>query len=354
MALRVLLVDDSPLARELLRAVLSRFDDIEVVGEAADGMRARTMVSQLRPDVVTMDVLMPMMGGLETIERIMAEHPTPIVVVANTQSDSSRLAIEALERGALEVFPKPRSGFSEEQARQLAHAIRRASRVSLAASGRVRPAARPGTVIPIARSRLARIEVVGVVGSTGAPHVLKTLVSSLPASYPCAVAVVQHTAFGFTEALAHWLDAGAAVRVAVAADGARLRAGEVVLAPDDRHLEIDGSGKLHLRGGPPIDGHRPSGTALLASLAQGHGARAAGIVLSGMGRDGADGLAAIETAGGVVAVESPELAVVGGMPKQALQATHTGFAAGPPGLAALLALFGRRVEPGRAEGRGKP
>jgi two-component system, chemotaxis family, protein-glutamate methylesterase/glutaminase len=341
MAVRVLLVDDSPLARELLRAVLSRFDDIEIAGEAGDGMRARTLVAQLKPDVVTMDVLMPMMGGLETIERIMAENPTPIVVVANTQSDSSRLAIEALEKGALEVFPKPRSGFGEEQCRQLANAIRRAARVSLAKSGAGRSAPRAAAV-PVPRPRLARVEYVGIVGSTGAPHVLKSLIAALPASYPCGVAVVQHTAFGFTEALAHWLDSRAGVRVAVAADGARLRAGEVVLAPDDRHLEVDAGGRLHLRSGPPIDGHRPSGTTLLASLAQAHGARAAGIVLSGMGRDGADGLAAVEAAGGIAAVESPEQAVVAGMPRQALQAARTAISAAGPALAALLAQLGRQ------------
>ena len=345
MAVRVLLVDDSPLARELLRAVLSRFDDIEIAGEAGDGIRARTLVSQLKPDVVTMDVLMPMMGGLETIERIMAENPTPIVVVANTHSASSRLAIEALEKGALEVFPKPRSGFTDEQSRQLAHAIRRAARVSLARGGPARSGARAGAPVPVARPRLARVEVVGIVGSTGAPHVLQTMIAGLPADYPCAVAIVQHTAFGFTEALASWLDSRAPVRVAVAADGGRLRAGEAVLAPDDRHLEIDAGGRLRLRGGPPVDGHRPSGTALLVSLAQAYGPRAAGIVLSGMGRDGADGLAAIEAAGGIAAVENPELAVVGGMPKQALSATRAGISATGPALGALLAQLGRRVDP---------
>ena len=344
MPVRLLLVDDSPLARELLRAVLSGFDDIEIVGEAGDGMRARAMVEALRPDVVTMDVLMPMMGGLETIERIMAEHPTPIVVVANAHADSPRLAIEALEKGAVEVFPKPPSGFTDDQARQLAGAIRRAARVSLARRGSARADKRPTATIPVARGRLARIEYIGVVGSTGAPHVLKSMIAALPASCPLAIAVVQHTAIGFTEALASWLHSRSRVPVRVAVEGARLQVGEVVLAPDDRHLEIEGSGIIRLRRGPPVDGHRPSGTTLLSSLAHAFGPRAAGIVLSGMGRDGADGLAAIEAAGGIAVVESPELAVVGGMPRQALTATRSGFSAPGPALGGLLGQFGRKAD----------
>jgi len=336
---RVLIVDDSALVRGVLRAALEADPAFEVVGEASDGTRAVTQVAALRPDVVTMDVLMPLMGGLEAIDRIMAgrdgARPTPIVVVADTAGDADTLAMDALERGAVEVFPKPRRGFQEDEQRRLRRVLRHAASVRPQRMAPARPVGPRSTAPPRQgprgepRSRRPAgpalglrhpVEVIGIVGSTGAPGVLRALVAELPATFPVPIAVVQHTARGFTDALAHWLDQTTALRVRVAGRRQRLAPGTIHIAPDDRHLRVGPRGELVLGDDPRVDGHRPSGTALLRSLADSFGPGALGIVLTGMGRDGAEGAQAIARAGGAVLVQSPETATVGGMPRAALAA----------------------------------
>jgi two-component system chemotaxis response regulator CheB len=340
MPVRLLIVDDSPLIRSMLRAVLAGFPEIAIVGEAADGLQAQSLVRQLAPDVVTMDVVMPMMSGLETIERIMADRPTPIVVVADVHGDAQSLAMEALDRGAVALFPKPTGGFDASNRDALARAITRAARVPMrpaAHATRPRAFARAAT----ARGAALRTECIGIVGSTGSPRTLRAILSALPRTHTCGIAVVQHTTKGFTQALASWLDEGTALDVEVARDGHRLEPGQIVIAPDDAHLEIGPGGAIRTRRDPAVDGHRPSATVLLRSLAQSFGARAAGVVLSGMGRDGADGLAAIEHAGGAVFVEDPEHAVVGGMPREALRSAPTALVVPTAALGLTLARIGR-------------
>ncbi len=340
MAVRLLIVDDSPLIRSMLRAVLVGFPEISIVGEAADGLQAQALVKQLAPDVVTMDVVMPMMSGLETIERIMADRPTPIIVVADVHGDAQSLAMEALDRGAVALFPKPTGGFDANSRDALARAIKRAARVPMRP---VTHAARPRVFARAATARGAavRIEHIGIVGSTGSPRTLRAILSALPRSLACGIAVVQHTTKGFTHALASWLDEGAALDVEVARDGHRLEPGQIVIAPDDAHLEIGPGGAIRTRRAPPVDGHRPSATVLLRSMAQSFGARAAGVVLSGMGRDGADGLAELERAGGAVFVEDPDHAVVGGMPREALRSAPTAIVVPTTELGPMLARIGR-------------
>ncbi len=344
MPTRLLIVDDSPLIRDVLRAVLAPFSDIEIVGEAADGLQAEAMIRSLEPDVVTMDVVMPMMSGLETIERIMAECPTPIVVVADAHGNEQSLAMEALDRGALEVFPKPATGFDARNGAELAAAIQRAARVPMQAAGWTRPRRR-AVATPVVRASSSRIECIGIVGSTGSPRTLKSILAALPSGFSCGIAVVQHTARGFTDGLASWLDASTPLQVLVGRDGHRLRPGQVLVAPDDAHMEIAPGGVVRIRRSPPVDGHRPSATALLSSLAQAYGPRAVGVVLSGMGRDGASGLAAMEAAGALVIVESPEQAVVGGMPRQALELTRSAAVIPAADMGPLLARLVRGGAP---------
>jgi two-component system chemotaxis response regulator CheB len=316
MPVRLLIVDDSPLIRSVLRTMLAACPDITVVGEAADGLQAQAMVKQLAPDVISMDVVMPMMSGLETIERIMAERPTPIVVVADVHGDPQGLAIEALDRGAVALFPKPMGGFDAKTRDDLVRALTRAAQVPVRAANRARPQRRP----PLVQAR-GRVECVGIVGSTGSPRTLRLILGALPKSPVCGIAIVQHTTRGFTQALASWLAESTPLAVRVARDGVRLEPGQIAVAPDDAHLEIHHGGMIRLRRDARVDGHRPSATVLLRSLAQTYGARAVGVVLSGMGRDGADGIAALEHAGGTVFVEDPSSAVVGGMPREALKAS---------------------------------
>ena len=338
MPVRVLIVDDSPLARSMLRAVIARFPELEVVGEAGDGLAAEELVKQLAPDVVTMDVVMPIMGGLETIDRIMAERPTPILVVAHVDDDDQARAMEALDRGAIAVFPKPTAGFDAKRCSELAAAITRAAQVPMRPATPSRPHRH---LAPAPRAATSRIACIGIVGSTGSPRTLRAILGALRPQAVYGIAVVQHTTRGFTHALASWLDGGTRLHVRVAQDGTRLDAGEVVIAPDDAHLVIAPGGVIRTRREPAVDGHRPSATVLLRSLAQAYGARAAGVVLSGMGRDGADGLAAIERAGGLAFVEDPELAVVGGMPREALKVARSAAVVPASALGETLARFGR-------------
>jgi two-component system chemotaxis response regulator CheB len=310
--IRVLIVDDSPVVREVLRTGLCRESDMEVVGEASDGAQAVSMVAELRPDLVTMDLLMPIMGGTDATLRIMRECPCPILVVASAPGASGPLAQDIPAGGALEVFQKPSTGFDDKSLCGLAATIRRMVQVA-----RARALAQPviRRSLPV---RPGEIAVLGVVGSTGAPRVLRDLLAGLPADFPAPIVVVQHTERGFAAALVSWLAAATKLSVKLARDGDSTAPGEVVVAGEDAHVELTLDGRVHLRPGDAVDGFRPSGTVLLSSLAAAFGRRALGIVLSGMGTDGADGLGAIYAAGGTAVVEDPESAVVAGMPERAL------------------------------------
>jgi two-component system chemotaxis response regulator CheB len=359
MKIRVLVVDDSPLIRAVLREAFERTSDIEVVAEAADGRRAIDEVLRVRPDIVTMDVLMPSMDGLAATQTIMHVQPTPIVIIARDGGDGRALAIEALGRGALAVFPKPSAGFDEAAARELAETIRRLAReaalrvsgladetapprrgeasgevISTASrlSGVSRTEAKPGA--PPARS--VALAIAGVVGSTGAPRILRDTLAALPATFALPIVVVQHTERGYAQSLCSWLGETSALPVRLGRDGHVLLPGEVVVAPDDAHMEVHTGGMVGLQSGLPVDGFRPSATVLLSSLAASFGQRALGVVLSGMGNDGAAGLRALVAAGGRAVVEDPRTAAVPGMPRRALEESPVASVEPGEGLASLL------------------
>jgi two-component system chemotaxis response regulator CheB len=310
--IRVLVVDDSPVVRTVLREGLSRESDLEIVGEAGDGAQAVRMAAELRPDLVTMDLLMPIMGGTDATVRIMRECPCPILVLVGAPGSTSPSEQDALAGGALEVFRKPAEGFDDTSLQRLAGTIRRMVQVA-----RARVLAQPviRRSVPLRPSEVA---VVGVVGSTGAPRVLRDLLAGLPVDFPAPIAVVQHTERGFATALVSWLAAASKLQVKIAREGDSVAPGQVVVAGDDAHMELALDGRVRLQSGDVVDGFRPSGTVLLSSLAAVFGRRALGVVLSGMGSDGAVGLGAIYAAGGTAVVEDPESAVVAGMPERAL------------------------------------
>jgi len=319
---RVLVVEDSPVARRLLVELLSRDPDVEVVGEATHGSQAVAEAARLEPDVVTMDVALPEMDGLEATRRIMREHPRPIVVVSAAYGRDAKLAIRALEAGALAVMPKPQGPGSpnfERRAAELVDCVKAMSEVRVV---RRRQGLRPASIAmtPPAPRPAAPADLVAIAASTGGPAALGAILRAMPAEAPAPILVVQHIAPGFEEGLSRWLDGLSPLRVRVAEDGMPVMPGDVALAPARRHMGISADGRVRLSAGPPIDGHRPSASHLFASVASTYAGRALGVVLTGMGSDGVSGLLALRRAGGAVVAQDRDSCTVYGMPGAATAA----------------------------------
>lgn len=318
-SVKVLVVDDSELFAHALAARLRREAGIDVVGVARDGRSAVERTAALRPDVVTMDVHMPVMDGLLAVERIMAQTPTPILVLTEDPlGPAGDRTFGALQRGALDVVRKPGPlPWEGEAFAEVVTRIRLLARVPVirhVGGTRHRWQRRP----PPARSAAA--QVVGVVASTGGPRAISQILCALPANFPLPIVVVQHLAPGFTTALCDWLDRAAPLSVVEATEGATLQRGAVYVAPADRHLEVDARGVVVLREDAPEAGHRPSGSVLLRSLARSYGRGAIGVILTGMGRDGVDGLAALARVQAPTVVQDAATSVVDGMPRAAREA----------------------------------
>ena len=330
--IRCLVVDDARAFRAVLREILSSAPGVEVVGEAGDGREAVSLVRALRPDVVTMDVRMPHLDGLAALAEIMRVAPTPVVVVsAEAGGEAQQLSFRALQLGAIEVLAKPRDPGTarfERQAEAIRQAVRAVAGLLLVGRGRtMRPVPptprrderphRPSPA-PVSAPRAgAATEVLAIAASTGGPAALASILAKLPPELPIPLLVVQHIAPGFEAELARWLDSLTSLEVRLAADGAPLAAGTVHVAADGRHLGVRGR-TIRLCDEPPLHGFRPSGTHLFSSIAREFGPRGAGIVLSGMGSDGADGLAMLRRAGGYTAAQSAATSVVYGMPRVAI------------------------------------
>jgi two-component system chemotaxis response regulator CheB len=322
--IRVLVVDDSPTSRLLLVEILRADDEIEVVGQAADGVEAVEMVKRLRPDIVTMDVQMPRLDGFAATKRIMVEAPTPILITTSLDPRALSVSLEAIRMGALAVQAKPGDplapGFDEE-ARELVRQVKAMSRVKVVRHYELEPARVPAvSAASAAALHDMPAEVVAIAASTGGPAALHRILTTLPADFPVPILVVQHISHGFSPGFATWLDRASPLRVKLAEEGEALRAGTVYVAVDDHHLCVSPSRTIRLSVAEAVGGFRPSGTVLFESVAAAFGSRAVAVILTGMGRDGVDGLRAIRRAGGRTIVESEATAVVYGMPAAAVSA----------------------------------
>jgi two-component system, chemotaxis family, protein-glutamate methylesterase/glutaminase len=312
----VLIVDDSPTVRAVLRRILARTFDVRVVGEAINGAEAVELVLRLRPHVVLMDVEMPVMDGFTATERIMELRPTPVLMVTSRANrDQVRTAFEAIRRGAIEVLPKPEDPAGwDHLAQTLPHVVRSAVRARALPGG----LAHEHEATPPATRAGLRYVLIGA--STGGPQAVHELLGALPLSVAAGILVVQHIASGFEEGFADWLAKDLDRDVKLAHEGEPAAPGVIRVAPSGAHMLLDGNGVIHLdAASPPRGGHRPSVDALFLSCAASCPRQSVGVVLSGMGRDGAEGLGALRRAGALTMVQDEKSSVVFGMPKVALE-----------------------------------
>jgi two-component system chemotaxis response regulator CheB len=318
--IRVLIAEDSAFVAEVLAGVLGSDPEIVVVGRARNGEEAVELARRLRPDVITMDVRMPVLDGIGATEAIMAEVPTPILIVsAAVDEKGTETAFEAIRAGAMDVVEKPRGAFSRDYLAMGAELLRRLKLVS-----RVRPVRRParrrkpGAPPMDLPGPSGRGRIVAVAASTGGPAAFSYILGQLPREFPWPLLAVQHIAPGFLDGFVRWLQTQTEMEVRTAEHGEWPRAGTVYFPPDGFHLGVDSGGRIVLDPSAPVDGHRPSATYLFRSVARSYGAQGIGVILTGMGEDGARGLLDLRREGGWTAAQDEATSVVAGMPGAAV------------------------------------
>jgi len=316
--IRVLVVDDSGLVRDLIRAILESEPGISVVGEAVNGLEAIVKVASLKPDIVTMDIEMPVMGGLEAIEKIIAAHPVPILVV--TALTGVRTAFAAVSKGALDVIEKP--DISIENVKRLISKIRLLSNVDVSAHqlalGRKNVATEDNR--PVQGSvGVTKAALVAIAASTGGPQAIHSILSRLPRTFPAPVIITQHIAEGFTQGMVDWLNAATPLTVVVAGNGDRPCAGHVYVNPAEHSMRITAQGVIVLGDREAGQVYNPSCNTLLCSVAATYKKEAIGLIMSGMGDDGVAGMNEIRMAGGTTLAQDAKSSVVFGMNRLAVE-----------------------------------
>jgi two-component system chemotaxis response regulator CheB len=314
-ALHILVVDDSAVVRESLSVLLSAEPDLEVE-TAADPLIAMRKMERRRPDVIVLDLEMPRMDGLTFLRKLMIESPLPVVVCSGHTGRGTAAAMRALEQGAVEVFGKPHLGVREFLQD---HQVLLVDAVRAAAKARLRKSA-PPLQVPIPRPARSSQSLVALGASTGGTEALYQLLSVLPGDAPATV-IVQHMPEGFTEAFARRLDAASRMRVREARDGDPILRGQALVAPGNRHLRVErraGTWIARVEDGPLVCRHRPSVDVLFRSVAKAAGSAAVGVLLTGMGADGAEGLLEMKMAGAATVAQDEATCVVFGMPREAI------------------------------------
>lgn len=324
--IRVLVVDDSAFARKVIREVLSRDPGIDVVGIARDGLEALEKISELKPDVVTLDLIMPDLDGLSVL-RALKDHDAPRVIVVSISGSESEIAVEALQNGAVEVVTKP-TPLATDRLYELRNELVEKVKAAAIAKPRHRtatPAAlKPAPVSAPKAASACKLIVIGT--STGGPQALTDLFKALPSGLPVPMAIALHIPAGYTGPLAARLDQASAVTVREAKDGMELLPGQAVIAPGGMHLRIrsvEGKFFASVTGDPADSLYRPSVDVLFESAAQAAGSGAMGVIMTGMGDDGLRGSGAIRAAGGRLLAESESSCVVYGMPRSVIEAGLT-------------------------------
>ncbi|MGY2463853.1 chemotaxis-specific protein-glutamate methyltransferase CheB [Vreelandella sulfidaeris] len=320
--IRVVIADDSQVARDVLRDILSRDGDIEIAGEATNGREAVELAKRLAPQLITMDLNMPVMDGLSAIEEIMYHKGIPILVVSD-RSDA-QTAYRALEAGALEVMPKPT--FEASDAERLLERVRLLAGVAVITRLRRRSLATayapPIPTLTTATQSIPRDfqHVIAIACSTGGPQALVRLLRPLPADFPAPIVIAQHISHGFIDGMAQWLASLCTMPVSVGQEGEQLRPGHIYLSPSERDLCVSPRHRFQLQPSPEKSLYHPSCDVLLQSVATVYGSDAIGIILTGMGRDGVNGMRAIYQAGGTTFAQDENSSVIYGMNQEAVNA----------------------------------
>ena len=347
--IKVLVVDDSPVVREFLVHILGTDPGIEVIGTANDGEQALAAVARQRPDVVTMDIHMPKLGGLEATRRIMETHPTPIVIVSgSTDPREVATTFRAMEAGAVAVLRRPAGvGHADHEASvgELIQTVKLMSEVKVIR--RWPRAGRKPELAPAAEAHRAeagaKVKVIAIGASTGGPPVLQTILAALPPDFPVPLLIVQHMAAGFTQGFVQWLAQTSSLPVHLAAHDEPVRAGHVYVAPDEFQMRVERDGKIVLSKDAPENGLRPSVSYLLRSVGAVYARDAVAGLLTGMGRDGAAELKLLRDQGAITFAQDQESSVVHGMPGAAIQLDAATFILPPEKISAMLTNLARKA-----------
>jgi two-component system chemotaxis response regulator CheB len=335
-----MVVDDSPLVRKIASDILNSDPGITVTATAATAEFAISKLERERPDVITMDIEMPGMGGQAAIREIMMRRPTPVIVLSAHARRGAQLTMEALEAGAVDFISKPTSSLSgglDAVAAELIEKVRIASGIEMkglvgrretakpaaddSTGADEAPAEKPPAFAGLRRSAAGRYELLAIGTSTGGPVALKTVLSGLPEDFPLPIVVVQHMPPVFTRAFVERLNDTCAVAVKEAEEGDPIRAGQVLIAPGDYHLCVSrfhSAPKVALSQKDPVSGHRPSVDVLMHSVALEYGSRALGLIMTGMGRDGAQGIKELHNKGGYIIAQDKESSVIFGMNREVI------------------------------------
>lgn len=323
--IKVLVVDDSALVRKVLTDELNKQPDIEVVGSAIDPYVARDKIVNLKPDVLTLDLEMPRMDGLSFLAKLMKHYPMPVVVISSLTPKNSENAIRALQLGAVDVICKPGSVYSTQNiSRDIIKAVRAASLAKFATENSTNRGDKKGIIEPKYSTKgliNTTQKLIAIGASTGGTKAIEKVIKDLPVNIP-GIVIVQHMPPVFTKTFADRLNSVCNLNVVEAKDGDRVQAGRVLLAPGNYHMQVEKSGAryyVRIKHGPPVNYHCPSVDVLFRSVAKSAGVNAMGVILTGMGSDGANGLLEMKNAGSYTIAQDEETSVVYGMPKEAIR-----------------------------------
>ncbi|MDD5773200.1 MAG: chemotaxis-specific protein-glutamate methyltransferase CheB [bacterium] len=313
--IRVVIVDDVATVRELLKIVLEKDPEIRIVGMANGGKQAIDIIPVLKPDIVLMDLRMPDMDGFQTVRHIMGYFPVPILIISSTSTNM----FQVFECGALDFIEKPSLSILENDFIQASILINKVKALSKAkVSSSLNAKFEKERILTYTKSNIDRKKAVAIASSTGGPGALRKIIPLLPKDFPVGIIIVQHISQGFIGGLVDWLQKLSRIKIRVARENDIITPGEVLFSPDTCHIILDEKGRIKFENSPPVGGVRPSADILFPSVAKYYGSSLVGVIMTGMGDDGARGMEVIKKSGGGTIAQDEDSCVVFGMPKAAI------------------------------------